>query len=165
MKVVVQLVPDDYRWFRRYVIFHIHGLGRIFLIGYIVISVLHQLNEPATSSTGYRIADQIALTAILVILWFIMPKLTDWLSRGFKRPLGEHVFEIRDGCFRESNEFGDRRVMPEGIRDVRETDSHFLILFQDATAAIMPKRSINDCSAVRAAFDELGVRWNGRQSD
>lgn len=94
-----------------------------------------------------------------------MPKLADWLSRGFKRPLGEHVFEIGDGCFRESNEFGDRRVIPEGIRDVRETNSHFLILFQDATAAIMPKRSINDCSAVRAAFDELGVRWYGRQSN
>lgn len=66
MKVVVQLGPNDYRWFRRHVLFRIHGFGRIFLIGYVVISVLHQLNEPATSSTSYRIADQIALRQFLL---------------------------------------------------------------------------------------------------
>ncbi len=160
MNVVVDLVPDDYRWYFRYSLFHLQKLGSILLIGFLVVSGLRQLNTSPEFSLSARIADQIALTLIFGFLWWIAPKLAALLYRGFKMPLGEHRYEITEKSFRGSNVSGSYEVLPPAIREARETDRYFLVVFETATAAIIPKRDLPDAPSVRVALNLLRVRWS-----
>jgi len=159
MTVTVDIVPEDYRWYYRYVLHHFHKFRWILLVAYLVTSTLNQLNAPPEVSPAWRATDQLVMTLIYAFLWWLTPKLLDRLYRRFKLPLGEHSFAITSDYFRGSNQYGSFQVVPGAIREARETDRYFLIVFHNATAAILPKRELSDPAAFRTALDELKIVW------
>lgn len=159
MNVVVNIVPEDYRWYFRYNFYHFQKVHVSLIWLYIALTVVGQFGSGDTATRQSRLTAQAMATLVVMFMAYGYYRSIDRQMEQFQLPVGEHAYEIGDRCVRCRNSNGSYESLSHSIREARETDHYFLIVFQDASAAIIPKREVADCNSLRTAIDALNVLW------
>jgi hypothetical protein len=124
------------------------GAVMIFLLVFVWFS-----NKPDTP-----LAEKIAGLVVVVVLWGILMllffafwKLVTRLTGGrFRGSIGQHIFEVGEDTFAESNAQGRQEVRVSGLRRVVETDLHFFVITNSGTGYVIPKKDLQSFDALHA---------------
>lgn len=153
MNITCELKKEDYRAFKRHVLFRIrkiHWFYAVMIAG--LLSLVWLGGKPEET-----LVDKIFLTigtlvlfglfgGILALIFWVINRLT---RAKFHGPLGEHTFALSHEGITEISSFGTVETKIAAIRRTDETTGHFFIISAAGIGHIIPKRALKTAEALQ----------------